>query len=168
MGVYDLHGGFTLALLDTLDKVIYKPDVVSCWVSLLVLPFCLLKTFRPRSNLQCKPAIKSQCQEEFIVSAIRLWGMPGGSLQLLRETLAGSSPAVSDVDDDDLDLGVQNIKPCKRKIYNGHYTATIRVLSSSGVALYSEATLEDLKTKHPFHHASSLPHIPTDQTISYL
>ncbi|GJZ35077.1 putative reverse transcriptase domain-containing protein, partial [Tanacetum coccineum] len=35
-------------------------------------------------------------------------------------------------------------------------------LSSSGVTPNSEATLEDLKTKHPFHPAPSLPHIPID------
>ncbi|GKD61933.1 hypothetical protein Tco_1299442, partial [Tanacetum coccineum] len=81
-GVYDLHGGFTLALLDILfskglrtvksippppkcrlgfsrvlkemlDNVICKPDDVSCWVSLLVLSLCLPKTFHPRSNLEC-------------------------------------------------------------------------------------------------------------------
>ncbi|GKF87746.1 hypothetical protein Tco_0258623, partial [Tanacetum coccineum] len=85
-GVYDLHGGFTLILLDSLfskglrcqihppkchlgfsrvlkgalDKVICKPDDISCW--------------------------------------------------LLRETLAESSPTLSDVDDEDHDLGDQNIK----------------------------------------------------------
>ncbi|GJT84269.1 hypothetical protein Tco_1058611 [Tanacetum coccineum] len=73
--------------------------------------------------------------------------MPSHSLQLLRETLAESSPTVSNVDDDDLDLGEQNIKQCKRKICDGHYTAVVRVLSSSGVAPYSEASLEDLKIK---------------------
>nr|GEX98100.1 hypothetical protein [Tanacetum cinerariifolium] len=77
-GVSDLHGGFTLALLDILFS----------------------KGLRT----------------------------PGGSLQLLNETLAESSPTFLDVDDDDLDL----------------------------------ATLENLKTKHPFHPAPSLPHIPTD------
>ncbi|GJW84222.1 retrovirus-related pol polyprotein from transposon TNT 1-94 [Tanacetum coccineum] len=35
-------------------------------------------------------------------------------------------------------------------------------LSSSGVTPNSEATLEDLKTKHPFHPAPSLPHILID------
>ncbi|GKC49407.1 hypothetical protein Tco_1072152 [Tanacetum coccineum] len=77
-----------LTLKRSLDKVICKPDDISCWVSLLVLPLCLLKTFRPRSNLECKSAIKRQRQEESIVNALRSWGMPGGSLQLLRETLA--------------------------------------------------------------------------------
>nr|GEW88649.1 hypothetical protein [Tanacetum cinerariifolium] len=56
----------------------------------------------------------------------------------------------------------ENIKQCKRKISDGHYTAAIRVLSSSGVAPYSDATLEDLKTNHPFKPAPSLPHIPFD------
>nr|GEY43628.1 hypothetical protein [Tanacetum cinerariifolium] len=118
-----------------------------------------------RNIKQCK---RKNCDghytaEECIVNVIRSWGMPGGSLQLLKETLAESAPTISDVDDDDLYLGKWNIKQCKRKICDGHYTAVIRVLSSSGVAPYSEATLKDLKTKHPFHPASSLPHIPIDQ-----
>ncbi|GKB68617.1 hypothetical protein Tco_0930029 [Tanacetum coccineum] len=108
---------------------------------------------------------KCQRQEECIVNAIRSWGMPGHSLQLLRETLAESSPTVSNDDDDDLDLGEQNIKQCKRKICDGHYTAVVRVLSSSGVAPYSEATLEDLKSKHPFYPAPSLPHITIDCAV---
>ncbi|GJZ43899.1 hypothetical protein Tco_0591154 [Tanacetum coccineum] len=188
-GVHDLHGGFTLALLDTLfskglrtvksiplkcrlgfsrvlkralDKVICKPDDISCWVSLLVLPLCILKTFCPRSNLKCKSAIRRQRQEESIVNAIRSWGMPGDSLQLLRETLTESSLTLSDVGDEDIDLGERNIKQCKRKISDGHYTAVVRVLSSSGVAPYSDATLEDLKTKNPFKPAPSLPRIPFD------
>nr|GFB81277.1 putative reverse transcriptase domain-containing protein [Tanacetum cinerariifolium] len=126
-----LHSGFTLALLDSLffkglhivksihlkcrlrfsrvlkgalDKVICMPDDISCWVILLVLPLCLLKTFRSRSNLKCMYAIKRQCHEESIVNAIHCWGVLGGSLQLLRETLAESSSTLS-VDDEDIDLG---------------------------------------------------------------
>ncbi|GJR78905.1 hypothetical protein Tco_0149690 [Tanacetum coccineum] len=156
--VHDLHGGFTLALLDSLfskglrtvksipstrrlgfsrvlkgalDKVICKPNDISCW-------------------------------EESIVNAIRSWGMPGSSLQLFRKTLAESSRNLSDVDDEDIDLGERNIKQCKRKISDGHYTMVARVLSSFGVAPYSDATLEDLKTKHPFKPAPTLLHIPYD------
>ncbi|GKD82399.1 hypothetical protein Tco_1349238, partial [Tanacetum coccineum] len=88
--------------------------------------------------------------------------MPGGSLQLLRETLAESSPTLKDADEEGIDLGERNINQCKRKIFDGHYTAAVRVLSSSGVAPYSDATLEDLKTKHPFKLAPLLPHIPFD------
>ncbi|GJX49926.1 hypothetical protein Tco_0276771, partial [Tanacetum coccineum] len=142
----DQHDGFTLSLLDclfskglhtvksippkcrlgfsrvlrvALDKVICKPDDVACWVSLLVLPLCLLKTFNSGRNLECKSANKRRHQEESIANAIRSWG-------------------------------------CKRKICDGHYTAAVRVLSSSGVAPYNDATLQELKTKHPFMSAPSL------------
>ncbi|GJS87972.1 ribonuclease H-like domain-containing protein [Tanacetum coccineum] len=126
----DMYGGFTLTLLDrllskglrtvksippksrlgfskvlkgALDKVICTPDDISCWVSLLVLPLCLLKTFSPRSNLECKSATKRQRQEECIASGIRSWGMPGGCLQLLRETLAEPAPSLSDTLEEDLE-----------------------------------------------------------------
>ncbi|GJY22392.1 putative reverse transcriptase domain-containing protein [Tanacetum coccineum] len=182
--VLDPHDGFTLSLLDrlfskglrtvksippkcrlgfsrvlkgALDKVISKPGDISCWVSLLVLPLCLLKTFCPRSNLECKSANKRQRQEESVTNAIRSWGVPGGSLQLVRETLAESAPPMLDLDGEDLDLTERNIKQCKRKICDGHYTAAVRVLSSSGVAPYNDATLQELKTKHPFMSAPSLP-----------
>ncbi|GJR66215.1 hypothetical protein Tco_0012280 [Tanacetum coccineum] len=65
---------FSRVLKGALDKVICKPDNISCWVSLLSLPLCLLKTFHPRSNLECKSSIKRQRQEDIIVNAIRSWG----------------------------------------------------------------------------------------------
>nr|GEX66549.1 hypothetical protein [Tanacetum cinerariifolium] len=42
------------------------------------------------------------------------------------------------------------------------YTHVAAVLFSSGVAPYCDATLEDLKTKHPFKPALALPHRPLD------
>ncbi|GKC08306.1 hypothetical protein Tco_0999916 [Tanacetum coccineum] len=124
-----------------IDKVICKPVDISCWVSLLVLPLCLLKTFCPRSNLEC---------------------VPGGSLQLVRDTLAKSASPMLDMDEKDLDLSEQNLKQCKRKIYDGHYTEAVRVLSSYGIAPYNDATLQELKAKHPFKSGPSLPDIPID------
>ncbi|GJZ23041.1 hypothetical protein Tco_0560500 [Tanacetum coccineum] len=154
--------GFSRVLKGALNKVICTPDDISCWVSLLVLPLCLLKTFCSRNNLECKSGIKRQRQEESIVNAIRSWGIPGGSLQLVREALAEPSISWSNNDEENLDLGKRNVKQCKMKICDGHYTAAVRVLSSSRVAPYNDATLEDLKAKHPFKPASSLPHIPID------
>ncbi|GKE14805.1 putative reverse transcriptase domain-containing protein [Tanacetum coccineum] len=63
---------------------------------------------------------------------------------------------------ENLDLVEQNVKQCKRKICAGHYTATIRFLSSSSVAPYNDVTLKDLKAKHPLKPTPSLPHIPID------
>lgn len=62
---------------------------------------------------------------------------------LVRDTLAEDSPTLSKVDDEDLDLEERNIKQCHRKICDGHYTAAVQVLSSSGVAPYNNATLAD-------------------------
>nr|GEV05717.1 hypothetical protein [Tanacetum cinerariifolium] len=179
------HDGFTLSLLDSLysngksipskcrlcfsrvlkgalDKVVCKSDDISYWVSLLVLPLCLLKTFCPRSNLECKSANKQQRQKKSITNDIRSWGVHGGSLQLVREILVESAYPILDLDEEDLDLNEQNPKQCKRKIYDGHYTVAVRVLSSSGVAPYNDATHQDLKAKHPFKSAPSLPDIPID------
>ncbi|GJT06298.1 hypothetical protein Tco_0840760 [Tanacetum coccineum] len=88
--------------------------------------------------------------------------MQGGSLQFVRETLAEPSPSWSNIDEENLDLGERNVKQCKRKTCDGPYTVAVRVLSSSGVAPYNEATLDDLKTKHPFKPAPSLTHTPID------
>ncbi|GKF59455.1 hypothetical protein Tco_0176241, partial [Tanacetum coccineum] len=77
--------------------------------------------------------------------------MSGGSLQLVRKTLAEPSHSWSNIDEENLDLGDRNVKHCKRKICDRHYAAAVRVLYSFGVAPYNEATLEDLKTKHPLN-----------------
>ncbi|GKB91100.1 hypothetical protein Tco_0963372 [Tanacetum coccineum] len=129
--------GFSRALRGALDKVICKADDISSWVSLLVLPLCILKTFCSMSNLECKSANKHQREEESITNAIRSWG-------------------------GDLDLSEWNLKQCRRKICDGHYTAAVRYLSSSGVAPYGDATLHELKAKHPFKSALSLPDTPID------
>ncbi|GJV46010.1 hypothetical protein Tco_1430546 [Tanacetum coccineum] len=72
--------------------------------------------------------------------------MPGGILQLVREALAEPSSSWSNINEDNLDLAV-------------------RVLSSSRVAPYNDATLEDLKAEHPLKPAHSLPHIPIDHQL---
>nr|GEX03136.1 UDP-glycosyltransferase 89A2-like [Tanacetum cinerariifolium] len=89
-------------------------------------------------------------------------GVTGGSLQLVRETLAESTSHTLGVDDEVLDLSERNLKQCRRKICDGQYTAAMRVLSSSGVAPYNDATLQELKAKHPFKSAPSLPDTPID------
>ncbi|GKE02670.1 hypothetical protein Tco_1390653 [Tanacetum coccineum] len=64
---------------------------------------------------------------------------------LLRETLAEPALLLFDIPEEDLESSERNIKQCKRKICDGHYTATVGVLSSSGVAPYTDATIDDLK-----------------------
>ncbi|GKE24286.1 hypothetical protein Tco_1435798, partial [Tanacetum coccineum] len=89
--VRDLHSGFTLGVLD----------------SLFLKGLRTVKSILPKCRLGFSRALKGALDK----------GMPGGSLQLLRETLAESSPTLSDVNDEDIELGERNIKQCKRKIY---------------------------------------------------
>nr|GEW43800.1 hypothetical protein [Tanacetum cinerariifolium] len=114
------HDGFTLSLLDSLFSKGLR-TVKS------ILPKCSLGFSRvlkgDLDKVICKP------------DDISCWGVPGGSLQLVGETLAESYSSMLDMDEVDLDLSEQNLKQCKRKICDGHYTATMRVLSSSGFAL---------------------------------
>ncbi|GJS22068.1 hypothetical protein Tco_0450700 [Tanacetum coccineum] len=106
--------GFSRVLKGALDKVICTFDDISCLVSLLALPLCLLTNFSLRSNLE-------SCEK----------------------TLVEPSPLLSYIDVEDLDLSERHIKQCKRKICDGHYMAPVIVLSSS-VVPYNNATLEDL------------------------
>ncbi|GKA53481.1 hypothetical protein Tco_0746796 [Tanacetum coccineum] len=55
--------------------------------------------------------------------------------------------------------GNTNIKQCLRKVADGHFTATVKVLSSSSVALYCDDTIKALKAKHPYKPPPSMPSI---------
>nr|GEU82188.1 transposase, Ptta/En/Spm [Tanacetum cinerariifolium] len=79
--------GFSHVLKGALDKVICTPHDIFCWVSLLVFPLGILKTFFPCSNIECRFAIKRKHQEESIVNAIRSWSVPGGVAPYNHATL---------------------------------------------------------------------------------
>ncbi|GKB56858.1 putative reverse transcriptase domain-containing protein [Tanacetum coccineum] len=132
----DQEDGFTLSLLDSLFSKGLRT----------------IKSIPPKCRLVFSRVLKGALDKS----------VPGGSLQLVRETLAESSSHMLVVDEEDLDLSEQNLKLCKRKICNGHYTVAVSVLSSSGVAPYNDDTLEELKAKHPFKSTPSFPDIPID------
>ncbi|CAL1377796.1 unnamed protein product [Linum trigynum] len=71
--------GFARVLKGNLDDVGVSPGDLSCWIRLLVLHLCVLKTFSLWSNLQCRSAIRRLRQEESVIRAILAWGL-GGSL----------------------------------------------------------------------------------------
>ncbi|GJW86378.1 putative reverse transcriptase domain-containing protein [Tanacetum coccineum] len=55
--------------------------------------------------------------------------------------------------------GNSNIKQCLRKVADGHFTAAVKVLSSSGVAPYCDDTIKALEAKHPYKPPPSMPSI---------
>ncbi|KAD4386020.1 hypothetical protein E3N88_26189 [Mikania micrantha] len=56
-----------------------------------------------------------------------------------------------------------NIKQCLRKVRDGHFTAAVKVLCSSGVAPLGDSTLKALIDKHPVVPPPSLPSNPLAQ-----
>ncbi|GJR25077.1 hypothetical protein Tco_0973604 [Tanacetum coccineum] len=122
----DVYGGFTLTLLDRL----------------LSKGLRTVKSIPPKCRLGSSRVLKGALNKVICTpDDISYW--------LLRETLAEPALSLSDILEEDLESSDQNIKQCKRKICDGHYTAAVRVLSSSGIASYTDATLDDLKAKHP-------------------
>nr|GEV09763.1 putative reverse transcriptase domain-containing protein [Tanacetum cinerariifolium] len=55
--------------------------------------------------------------------------------------------------------GNTNIKKCLRKVADGHFTASVKVLSSSGVPPYCDDTIKALEAKHPYKPPPSKPSI---------
>ena len=56
-----------------------------------------------------------------------------------------------------------NIKQCLQKVRDGHFTAAVKVLCSSGVAPLCESTMKALIDKHPVVMPPSLPSNPIAQ-----
>ncbi|GKD97714.1 hypothetical protein Tco_1381611 [Tanacetum coccineum] len=133
------HDGFTLSLLD----------------SLFLKGLRTVKSIPPKCRLGFSRVLKGALDKVICKPNDIACG-------LVRETLAESASPMIDLDEEDFDLNERNLKQCKRKICDGHYTAAVRVLSSFGVAPYNDATLQELKAKHPFKSAPSLLDIPID------
>ncbi|GKG52002.1 hypothetical protein Tco_0544640, partial [Tanacetum coccineum] len=53
--------------------------------------------------------------------------------------------------------GNTNVRQCLCKVADGHFTAAVKVLSSSGVALYCDDTIKALEAKHPYRPPPSMP-----------
>ncbi|GJY21074.1 putative reverse transcriptase domain-containing protein [Tanacetum coccineum] len=53
--------------------------------------------------------------------------------------------------------GNTNVRQCLRKVADGHFTAAVKVLSSSGVASYCDDTIKALEAKHPYRPPPSMP-----------
>ncbi|GKA36384.1 hypothetical protein Tco_0722875 [Tanacetum coccineum] len=82
--------GFSRVLKGALDKVICTPDDISCWVSLLILPLCILKPFCLRSSIEFLDMIKSfPCGTSY--------GRDGLRAQHLMDCLSGAAVAISGI-----------------------------------------------------------------------
>lgn len=92
--------------------------------------------------------MRERCQFDSIFRALSTWRYPGDRLCLVLDYLSElplpsvSVKKISSLED-------SNLFQCKRKLGDGHITAAIKVLSSSGVRPFSPDTLLALESKHP-------------------
>ncbi|MFS8014296.1 hypothetical protein Hanom_Chr15g01342921 [Helianthus anomalus] len=140
---------FAQVLTGALRKVVASPGSVENWVQLLLLS-C------NRKSLQCSS----------ILQALALWKDGSGFTDLVSSLLnSGGDVGVAKRDsgrgeDNKKD---PNIKQCLRKVRDGHFTAAVKVLCSSGVAPFGESTMKALIDKHPVVPPPSFPSNPIVQ-----
>nr|GEY90101.1 hypothetical protein [Tanacetum cinerariifolium]GEY99059.1 hypothetical protein [Tanacetum cinerariifolium] len=122
------------ALKIVLCKVVAQPDFVDAWVRLLLFSRCTLRVYRPKNRQERRSENKKSLQQIFILRSLATWGKDDGMIMLVKSILNGFA------------LGSIG--------YGG-----VKVLSSSGVALYYDYTIKALEAKHPYKSPPSMPSI---------
>ncbi|KAF5787739.1 hypothetical protein HanXRQr2_Chr10g0456251 [Helianthus annuus] len=157
---------FAQVLTGALRKVVASPGSVDNWVQLLLLPRCTLRVVRPSSRKERRSGNSKSLQCSNILHALTIWKDGNGFDDLVSSLLdsmreagppKGECRREGDMDRD------PNIKKCLRKVRDGHITAAVKVLSSSGVAPLGDSTLKALIDKHPAVPPPSLPPNPHAQ-----
>ncbi|GJZ91856.1 hypothetical protein Tco_0663921, partial [Tanacetum coccineum] len=126
------HGfrlAFSQALKIVLYKVVFQPDSIDAWSSILKS----LATWGKDYGITT--LVKSMLDGSGSVSL----GEGGGDF--LEERTTGNT----------------NIRQRLRKVTDGNFTAAVKVLSSSGVAPYCGDTIKALEAKHPYKPPPSMP-----------
>ncbi|KAK1422142.1 hypothetical protein QVD17_25051 [Tagetes erecta] len=152
---------FAQALDVALGKVVARPESIEPWVRLLLLPRCTLRVFRPSNRQERRSGNRKSLQCQSIQRSLAAWGSSDGFAELISSLFAQTSGATSCRDE--LGLGSDsskvssNVKQCLRKVADGHFTAAVKVLCSSGVAPFDKNTVKALVAKHPTRPPPTMP-----------
>ncbi|KAD7117211.1 hypothetical protein E3N88_04479 [Mikania micrantha] len=157
---------FAQVLTGALRKVVASPGSVDNWVQLLLLPRCTLRVVRPSSRQERRSGNRKSLQCSNILHALTVWkdgygfdDLVSSLLDSVEETGAPKGECRRE-EDKERD---PNIKQCLRKVRDGHFTAAVKVLCSSGVAPLGDSTLKALIDKHPMVPPPSSPSNPLAQ-----
>ncbi|KAL6505583.1 hypothetical protein OROHE_022962 [Orobanche hederae] len=138
---------FSQILIDALYKAVADPGSVGAWVRLLLLPRCTLRVVKPLNRRDRRSANRRSLQQHHILECLATWRDTDGAAKLVASVLESST--VTRMEEKDKKLN-SNVKQCLRKVADGHFTAAVKVLGSSGVAPYNEHTIKALEEKHPY------------------
>ena len=143
---------FSHALAAALGKVAAMPTSIEAWVKLLLLPRCTLRVIRPSNRQERRSGNRKSLQCHSIQRALATWSGDGFNeliLSLFAQPLTVVSGKEELVFASDISTECANVKQCLRKVADGHFTAAVKVLCSSGVAPFGTDTLTALLAKHP-------------------
>ncbi|KAJ0482044.1 hypothetical protein HanRHA438_Chr13g0607711 [Helianthus annuus] len=160
------RSAFAQALTCAIHKVLASPGTVESWVKLLLLPRCTLKVVKPSSRQERRSGNRKSLQCDNILRALAMWKEGSGFEVLVNSLLADSGEGVVRGGEAHREIAEEvnpNIKQCLRKVSDGHFTAAVKVLCSSGVAPRGESTMQALIDKHPFAPPPNLPSAPLSQ-----
>ncbi|MFS7889274.1 putative reverse transcriptase domain, exostosin [Helianthus anomalus] len=149
------------ALKTALYKVVAQPRSVEAWVRLFLLPRCTLQVVRPKNRQERRSGNRKALQQRSILNSLATWGKEDGIFMLLKNIF--DSPTVGSLGPKGVDNPEEssvrntNVRQCLRKVADGHFTAAVKVLCSSGVAPYNDNTIQALEAKHPYREPPSIP-----------
>ena len=152
---------FSQALKAALSKVVAHPGSVEAWVALLILPRCTLQVFRPKNRQESRSGNRKSLQHRNILSALATWGTEDGIAKLVKNLVGNARLEQQDKKEEYIQEkrtpGNTNVRQCLRKVADGHFTAAVKVLCSSGVAPFGGDTTKALEDKHPYKPPPSMP-----------
>nr|GEU60662.1 putative reverse transcriptase domain-containing protein [Tanacetum cinerariifolium] len=104
---------------------------------------------------------RKSLQQSSILKSLATWGKDDGITTLVKSMLDGSwLGSLGQGGGDFIEertIGNTNIKQCLHKVADGHFTAAVKVLSSSGVAPYYDDTIKALEAKRPYKPPPTMP-----------
>ncbi|KAD7116563.1 hypothetical protein E3N88_03831 [Mikania micrantha] len=152
---------FAQALSVSLGTVALMPDSIEAWVRLLILPRCTLQLVKPSNRQERRSGNRKSLQCISIQRALAIWGDGSGCVDLIQSLFKQPMDMDSSANEASLrgdhSRGGLNAKQCIRKVADGHFTAAVKVLCSSGVAPLGGATMKALLDKHPILPPPALP-----------
>ena len=91
----------------------------------------------PKNRRDRRSGSRKSIQHHRILRSLATWGEVGGITKLVGELLDSSGCTEGNTKEGDTMKGSSNIRQCLRKVSDGHFTADVKVLCSSGVAPYN-------------------------------
>lgn len=132
-------------------KVVAESGSVGVWIWLPLLLHCSLQMVKPHNRRDCRSENQKALRQHHILECLSTWKGVDGFARLDDNVFCNCKQyklGHEGVNIKEKDLKVNyNIKPCLRKVANGHFTTVVKVSGSYGVAYYNAHTMKVLEAR---------------------